>query len=98
MEAAIFHRTPVGFEVSAGTDSYLISDNDMPLLKRGYTIPLRDQSRASLGPAGTAYTRRGNVEIRFPSGEVLTLPMRVLQAADNIRRVILTSASPECAA
>ena len=98
MDSYTIHHTPAGFTIETGTDSYLISDNDMPLLKRGYTIPLRDQSRASLGPAGTAYTRRGDVEIRFPSGEVLTLPMRVLQAADNIRRVLLSPASGEVTA
>ena len=97
MNSLQIHHTPDGFALETGTDSYLISDKDMPLLKRGYTIPLRDQNRASLGPAGTAYTRQGYVEIRFPSCEVLTLPMRVLQAADNIRRVILSPASQECA-
>lgn len=98
MDSCTIHHTPAGLLLESGTDSYLISDNDMPLLKRGYTIPLRDQSRASLGPAGTAYTRRGNVEIRFPSGEILTLPRRVLQAADNIRRVLLSPASGEVTA
>ena len=95
MDSCTIHHTPTGFTLASGTDIYLISEIDLPLLKRGYTIPLRDQSRASLGPAGTAYTRRGSVDIRFPSGEVLTLPMRVLQAADNIRRVLLPPASGE---
>ena len=98
MDSLQIQHSPDGFTLSSGTELYLISEIDLPLLKRGYTIPLRDQSRASLGPAGTAYTRRGSVEIRFPSGEVLTLPVRVLQAADNIRRVLLPPASGEVTA
>ena len=98
MESLQIQHAPAGFTLETDNGLYLISIDDLSRLRKGFSIPLRDQSRASLGPAGTAYTRRGSVEIRFPSGEVLTLPVRVLQAADNIRRVLLPPASGEVTA
>jgi len=95
MNSATIHHTPAGLVVETGKESYLVSDKDMPLLRRGQSVPLRDMGRGPLGPAGCVYTRHGNVEVRLPSGEVLAIPGRLMQVAkSNIRRVILTSPSP----
>ena len=93
MEAATFQHTPAGFTLSSGTELYLISIDDLSILRKGNTIPLRDQDKKSLGPAGVVYTRKGNTEIRIPSGEVVTIPARLMNAADSMRRVILSSSS-----
>ena len=93
MDSYTIHHTPDGFTLTSGTELYLISDQDIAHLKRGYTIPLRDLDKKSLGPAGVVYTRKGNTEIRLPSGDVVTIPARLMNAADNIRRVILSSSS-----
>jgi hypothetical protein len=93
MEATTFQHTPEGFTLTSGTELYLISDQDIAHLKRGYTIPLRDLDKKSLGPAGVVYTRKGNTEIRLPSGDCLTIPSRLMNAADSIRRVILSPSS-----
>ncbi|OQA52163.1 MAG: hypothetical protein BWY45_03224 [Euryarchaeota archaeon ADurb.Bin294] len=95
MDSLQIQHSPDGFKLETGTELYLISDQDIAHLKRGYTIPLRDTERKSLGPGGIAYTRKGNTEIRLPSGEVVTIPARLMNAADSIRRVILTPASCE---
>ena len=86
MEATTFQHTPEGFTLTSGTELYLISDQDIAHLKRGYTIPLRDLDKKSLGPAGVVYTRKGNTEIRLPSGDCLTIPSRLMNAADSFRR------------
>lgn len=98
MDSYTIQNIPAGFRLETGTDFYLISDKDMPLLKRGYTVPRRDQDKKSLGPAGMMYNCRNKTEVRLPTGEVLTLPMKVLQVADSIRRVLLSPASQECTA
>lgn len=97
MDSATIHHTPTGFLVETGTEVYLISDKDIPRLKRGQVVPLRDQGGKPLGPVNYVATRAGNVEI-YLSGEVLTVPTRLLRTGDNIRRVILSPASLECAA
>lgn len=93
MEAATFQHTPAGFTLETDNTSYLIGNDDLSLLKRGYTIPLRDTERKSLGPAGVVYTNHGNITIRLPSMETLTLPARLMNAADSMRRIILSSSS-----
>jgi hypothetical protein len=93
MEATTFQHTPDGFTLETDNTSYLIGNDDLSLLKRGYTIPLRDTERKSLGPAGVVYTRKGNTEIRIPSGDVVTIPSRLMNASDDMRRVILTPSS-----
>lgn len=86
-------HTPECITLTNSNLSYLISHNDIDRLKKGYCIPLRDTERKSLGPAGCVYTRKGEAEIRLPSGEVFTVPSRLLNTADCIRRVILTPSS-----
>ena len=93
MEAATFQHTPDGFTLSSGTELYLISDQDIAHLKRGYSVALRDMEKRSLGPAGVVYTRKGNIDVRLPSGDVVTIPARLMNVADSIRRVILSSTS-----
>ena len=91
MESLQIQHAPAGFTLETDNTSYLIGNDDLSLLKRGYTIPLRDTERKSLGPAGVVYTRKGNTEIRIPSGEVVTILSRLMNAADNTRRIILFS-------
>ena len=93
MDSCTFQHTPAGFTLETGTGSYLISDKDIPLLRRGQSVPLRDPAGQSLGPEGVVYTRKGNIDIRLPSGDVVTIPSRLMNAGDNIRRVILTPSS-----
>jgi len=88
MDSCTFQHTPAGFTLETDNTSYLIGNDDLSLLKRGYTIPLRDLDKNSLGPAGVVYTRKGNIDIRLPSGDVVTIPSRLMNAGDNIRRVI----------
>ena len=93
MDSLQVYLSPAGFTLETDNTSYLIGNDDLSLLKRGYTIPLRDLDKKSLGPAGVVYTRKGNTEIRLPSGDCLTLPSRLMNAADSIRRVILSPSS-----
>lgn len=93
MEDITFQHTPDGFTLSSGNILYLISDQDIALLKRGYTIPLRNQDKKSLGPSGVVFMKQGNTDIRLPSGEVVTIPARLMNAADSMRRVILSPSS-----
>jgi hypothetical protein len=93
MESLQIQHAPDGFALETDNTSYLIGNDDLPLLKRGYSVALRDMEKRSLGPAGVVYTRKGNIDVRLPSGDVVTIPARLMNAADNIRRVILSSSS-----
>ena len=88
-----FQHAPDGFRLETDNTSYLIGNDDLSLLKRGYTIPLRDLDKKSLGPSGVVYTNHGNITIRLPSMETLTLPARLMNASDDKRRVILIPSS-----
>ena len=88
MDSCTIHHTPMGFCLETGTGSYLISDKDIPLLRRGQSVPLRDPAGQSLGPEGVVYTRKADVTIRIPGGETVAIPARLMNAGDNIRRVI----------
>ena len=87
-------HTPECITLTNSNLSYLISHNDIDRLKKGYCIPLRDLDKKPLGPVGCVYTRKNETEIRLPSGELFTVPSRLLNTADCIRRVLLPS-SPE---
>lgn len=52
MDSATIHHTSSGLVLETGKESYLVSDKDMPLLWRGQSIPLRDEGRKPIGPAG----------------------------------------------
>ena len=93
MDSLQVYLSPAGFALETDNTSYLIGNDDLSLLKRGYTIPLRDLDKKSLGPAGVVYTRKGNTDIRLPSGDVVTIPARLMNASDDMRRVILTPSS-----
>ena len=95
MESLQIQHSPDGFTLSSGTELYLISVQDIAHLKRGYSVALRDMEKRSLGPAGVAYTNHGNITIRIPSGDIVTIPARLMNTGDRIRRVILTPASCE---
>lgn len=71
MDDCSIQLSPNGLTLSSDKQSYLISDNDIPLLKRGYTVPLRDQDRKSLGPVGMIFTRQKEIVARLPTGEVV---------------------------
>jgi len=91
MESLQIQHAPDGFALETDNTSYLIGNDDLPLLKRGYSVALRDMEKRSLGPAGVVYTRKGNIDVRLPSGDVVTIPSRLMNAADNTRRIILFS-------
>ena len=93
MDSLQIQHSPDGFTLSSGTELYLISVQDIAHLKRGYSVALRDMEKRSLGPAGVVYMNHGNITVRIPSGDVVTIPARLMNAADNIRRVILSSSS-----
>ena len=93
MESLQIQHAPAGFTLETDNGLYLISIDDLSRLRKGFSIPLRDQDKKSLGPAGVAYTRKGNIDVRLPSGDVVTIPARLMNVADNIRRVILSPSS-----
>lgn len=91
MDSLQVYHSPDGFKLETGNGLYLISIDDLSRLRKGFSIPLRDLDKNSLGPGGMAYTRKGNTEIRIPSGDVVTIPARLMNAADSMRRIILSS-------
>ncbi len=88
MESLQIQHAPAGFTLETDNGLYLISIDDLSRLRKGFSIPLRDQDKKSLGPAGVAYTRKGNIDVRLPSGDVVTIPARLEFVLEELTSVV----------